>query len=386
MTSNTIVKLIPLEGSWRKANSLREIQHESLSGLFFNGREPQTISPVDFPPIDIIHCSNIVLLSHAKGYRRINLICDSSVVPIEIAKVNLDYVISIYTRVKQDAIADDLPIVPTSRHMIKGKCVLLAGWGPHSWGHFIAEYLPRMMLLRKYFQINGVLPIYVSEGTPDYILKAMSQVLHDYSPKFMLFSDNTLTFFEQAIVPPIINMGGKQGYHPFLSHALDEWISGVATYSSSNDRAEKVYISRQHNNYLPTTLARDIVNETELIEVLAANNFRIVAMEELDLIQKINLLSSSRLVLGAWGSGLLNTMLTVSRPSVISLGIAFNASQYHVCDITHQPYYEIPTLNPANRAEKLWKIEGQSQYVDVDLIQSAVEHALKRRPSVMSWQ
>jgi hypothetical protein len=386
MALNAVLKLIPLEGSWRKGNSLKQIPHGNLPGLFFRAFEPQTIAPIDFPPIDVFQCRNILLLSHTRLHRRLNLLCDSNVLPIEIGTLNLGYVIDIYRQAKKSADEHEPPFIPTTHRLVDERCVLLAGWGPQSWGHFLVEYLPRLLLVKKYFQTNEILPIYISEATPSYILSAMANILGEYNPQFNFFGDNVLTLFKHAIVPPYINYGGQRGYHPFLSLALEEWIDETLTPADRENREDKVYISRKHNNHTPITPLRAIVNEDELIERLAEAGFKIVAMEDLDIVGKIKVMSSAKLVIGGWGSGLLNTILSTSHPSVVSLGLGFNSSQDHVCDITNQPYFQIPTFDPTDKETMLTRIEGRSQYVGVNHVLSAVEHVLNRRESKFNWR
>jgi hypothetical protein len=386
MALNAVLKLIPLEGSWRKGNSLKQIPHGNLPGLFFRAFEPQTIAPIDFPPIDVFQCRNILLLSHTRLHRRLNLLCDSNVLPIEIGTLNLGYVIDIYRQAKKSADEHEPPFIPTTHRLVDERCVLLAGWGPQSWGHFLVEYLPRLLLVKKYFQTNEILPVYISEATPSYILSAMANILGEYNPQFNFFGDNVLTLFEHAIVPPYINHGGQRGYHPFLSLALEEWIDETLTPADRDNREDKVYISRKHNNHTPITPLRAIVNEDELIERLAEADFKIVAMEDLDIVGKIKVMSSAKLVIGGWGSGLLNTILSTSHPSVVSLGLGFNSSQDHVCDITNQPYFQIPTFDPTDKETMLTRIGGRSQYVGVNHVLSAVEHVLNRRESKFNWR
>jgi capsular polysaccharide biosynthesis protein len=308
------------------------------------------------------------------------------VLPIEIGTLNLGYVIDIYRQAKKSADEHEPPFIPTTHRLVDERCVLLAGWGPQSWGHFLVEYLPRLLLVKKYFQTNEILPVYISEATPSYILSAMANILGEYNPQFNFFGDNVLTLFEHAIVPPYINHGGQRGYHPFLSLALEEWIDETLTPADRDNREDKVYISRKHNNHTPITPLRAIVNEDELIERLAEADFKIVAMEDLDIVGKIKVMSSAKLVIGGWGSGLLNTILSTSHPSVVSLGLGFNSSQDHVCDITNQPYFQIPTFDPTDKETMLTRIGGRSQYVGVNHVLSAVEHVLNRRESKFNWR
>lgn len=386
MALNAVLKLIPLEGSWRKGNSLKQIPHGDLPALFVRAFEPQTMAPTDFPPIDLFQCTNILLLSHARLHRRLNLLCDSNVLPIEIGTLNLGYVIDIYKQAKKSADEHEPPFIPTTHRVVGEKCVLLAGWGPQSWGHFLVEYLPRLLLIKKFFKTNDTLPIYISEATPSYILSAMTSMLDEYNPQFLFFEENVLTLFEHAIVPPYIKYGGQRGYHPFLSLALEEWIGETITIPNISNREDKIYISRKHNNHMPITPVRPIVNEDEIIERLIEVGFKIIAMEDLDIVGKIKVMSSAQLVIGGWGSGLLNTILSTSHPSVISLGLGFNSSQDHVCDIANQPYFQIPTFDPADKEQMLTRIGGRAQYVGVNHVLSAVEHVLKRRECKINWQ
>jgi capsular polysaccharide biosynthesis protein len=386
MALNAELKLIPLERSWRKANALKQIPRDNLPRYFFKAFEPQTIAPIDFPPIDVFQCKNTVLLSHARLSRRINLLCDSNALPIEIGTLNLDYVIGIYKQVKRSADEHEPPLIPTTHRVVSKRCVLLAGWDPRSWGHFLIEYLPRLLLLKKYFRTNEVLPICISEATPGFIISAMNILLREYNPQFIFFEDNTLTLFEDVIVPPYINYGDQRGYHPFLSLALEEWIGETITPINGDNSEDKVYISRKHNSHSPTTPQRPIVNEDELIERLVEAGFKIVAMEELDIIEKLKVMSSAKLVIGGLGSGTHNSLLSTSYPSVVSLGLGFSNSQDHVCDIKNQAYFQIPTFEPTDKTKIITRIGGKAQYVNIDNVLSAVEHVLKRRESPFNWQ
>ncbi|MFM7675310.1 MAG: glycosyltransferase family 61 protein [Synechococcus sp.] len=266
--------------------------------------------------------------------------------------------------------------------LIREECILVAGWSPIEWGHFVVEFVPRILFL-KYCLQRGIVPdapIYISRITPAFIVEAIGQLLGELSSRIRFFEDKTLTLFERAWIPPFLNFGGQLGYHPVVRALLETELQPPTTlqgYGMDPSKPKLLYVSRQHKYYQSVVLSRSIVNEDEVADVFISRHFEMVAMEEHDLLGKIRILASARVIAGGWGSGLLNTLLSSSSPLVISLGYGFNPAQFHVCDCTLQDYIELPTFDPANKTSPLWLIDGKSQYVNTTLLMNYLDKQLE---------
>jgi hypothetical protein len=322
-----------------------------------------------FSPVKAFCCESIHIISSGDT----NIIADNLLEPITLNQINLDYVINtFYKRLNTGSIDKTSS---TFLESVQDKAIILTGHAPRQWGHFLAELLPRVLIIKDLLTRNNSTPLYISRSTPNFVIEAIKSVLKPVSAEIRFF-DEGITFFRNAIIPQYLNYGPYLGFHPYVYDRMAEVISLIKSQNAINTAAikypeqpKKLYISRLHDgSYKPLTAARPIVNEREIIDIMDEAGFKVVRMEDYSFIEKIELLSDVSILAGGFGSGLNNSFLTLSKPLVICIGLPFNSAQHDICDCMHQRLVDIPTYDLNDSTLVVEKAAGISTAANLSLL------------------
>lgn len=336
--------------------------------LFVETYRFEASDAITYPEINMYSCQNITLFS--QGW--CNVILDDKGFPLEDENINKSYISTAYRKTFQTSISSKSEIDCT--HIVEEECLLLAGWAPDSWGHFLLEYLPRIFILKKFIEENGSLPLYVSEKCPAYVIDAIKNITGELNINIEFFSDNSLTFFKNVVIPPYADSRGLKGIHPQVEFLLKSWIEKNQSHSIPSPK--KIYVSRKHLDpslIISTTPKRKIINENEVESALQSLGFQIVTMESYSFSEKIDLLRNTELIVGGWGSNILNSVLSPSTQTTLALGSGNNMSQVHVCETMHQNYYATPIYNPEDPFVAMEFTQGKPQLVSIENLLKSLE-------------
>lgn len=341
-------------------------------------------SKVSISSLPLFHTRNLV----ATSFGRLNLLCDAPGSPIADDKLNPPYVRNIYTH----HVSNNL-LRPSSlrSEAVDELCILLVGWSPFEWGHFVTDFFPRLLMCADYSRRHGPFPLYISRLTPDYILSAIQLVSSGSFSSIRFFEDQCHTSFSHAVVFPYAQYlsDGFQGYHPSIAKLAEEFLQGFSSpqieegsASSPAAPGSRIFVSRKHDStYKPLNPSRQIVNEDEVIDVLKSYGFIALRMEDYDLEGKIRLLSNVDILMGGWGSGLLNSFFSASKPRVVSLGYGFNTSQVNISTLMGQDHYELPTFARDDRTSVIRNISATPQHVSIPALAYFLAELLNDRSS-----
>ena len=318
--------------------------------------------------LNYFHFENLRILSNG----HLQLHCDDIGHPFENSQLNQDYVLKIYS----DKKAEHKLRTDTDLVIVEEECIVLAGWSPGEWGHFILDFFPRILMLREIFRDGVDYPIYVSSLTPDYLVEVICMCLRLKKSIIKTYRDSGYTVFRKAIVPGHAFGAKGGGFHPEIGRFVRDFTTQIKHNLNfpSTLYSQKIYVSRKHDSvYKPLNPLRPVVNEDEVINFVLQRNFTVVRMEDFSFLEKICLLGNVSLILGGWGSGLLNSFLGVSGSRVLSLGLGFNSSQQRITRLLQQDYHEIPTFDPCSPNVVLNDIRARPQKVNLNFLSAFLD-------------
>ncbi len=237
---------------------------------------------------------------------------------------------------------------------VSGQSLLLANSGHQIYGHWLADFLPKLYLLDRagidVDQLNILLPSNMGGFGLSFLqlLGFSDERIVHYDP------DRETILPDQLVVPSTLRWGGRCS--PVFAAAvafLNERIDRNNRLTSSP--MKRLFLSRRESG----RSGRPFLNE-DLIEAAAvAAGFTLVSPEHLPLREQIALFRGATQIIGQYGSGLHATVF--SGPGTIVCGLhgqlpaTFDALQSGIGERLAQPTGYIFSLPPGAR-ENPWTI------------------------------
>lgn len=370
---NTIIKRLQVVNSHAIDSSRARMTHTLSEDVSYYQWITEAVDQSEIGPLNIYSLENVYILSSG----RLQLYCHSSFLPIEEDPLNPGYVRNIYRER-----LGSLYLSPHEMDLnyVNDDCYLLAGWSPFEWGHFVVDYIPKILVLKEYLETAQIYPIYISSLTPDYIKKIIYSLLGS-CVEIRCYDDNSITIFKHAMSPQYAQFLNHSipGYHPAVYSLIDKWlIQATKNEFQNTSKPVRIFVSRKYDSdYKPLNPLRPIINEDEVIDTFSRRGFDIVRMEDYDFTEKVSLLNRCSVIAGGWGSGLHNSLLSACKPAVVSLGLGFNSAQPNICRLMDQPYFEIPTYKDAQCTKMLEDINRAEQFVNMRSLNEILNAILK---------
>ncbi|WP_052703076.1 glycosyltransferase family 61 protein [Paenibacillus beijingensis] len=186
-----------------------------------------------------------------------------------------------------------------------GTVAALAFVGAQSYYHWFVDVLPRIHLLRE----SGV---YVDK----YVINTHLPFQYETLAKMGITRDKIIettgnhNFHLQAEKLIVTSIPNHLRYPKWVVNFIrGEFFENHPIQTSSE--FERIYVSRDDANY------RKVVNEDEVMNVLAGYGFRKVVLSHLSLDEKRNIFASAKYVVSALGSGLIHLLFCSPKTKVI---------------------------------------------------------------------
>lgn len=229
----------------------------------------------------------------------------------------------------------------------------LSGMSSEHFGHWFAEYLPRLRHFIRHPRFAEV-PIIVDEGMPpshyEFLRALVPNRLHKLPRGAALLVDRlwvapTINFFPPALqaghaVPPDQQAAWSVGALRFFSERLRP---GKAERGS-----RRIFLSRRNSSW------RRLANEAELVAALVPLGFEVVCLEELGFADQVRTLGEAGFIIAPNGSALNNLIFTSPQTKVV----VFGQHRFHnwggwlgpFQDLGYQPFFI--TGEPLQSAEE----------------------------------
>lgn len=209
----------------------------------------------------------------------------------------------------------------------------------NGYGHWILDILPKLFVLKNnaanIFKESKVI---LHDDTPNWIVEFIEEVFGK-GPEDLIFFNRKIEKItvKKAYLPTI--MHDSYHFHPFINSFID-YLYRVYNVEANSDKSyEKIYVSRKKvkAKVMPE---RVLVNEDEIEEYLSSKGFKVVHNEDMSWEQKIRTYSQAKVIVGPFGSGLLNAMFAPLGSTVVSFR-TFNASQASVAAFREQRLFDV---------------------------------------------
>lgn len=195
----------------------------------------------------------------------------------------------------------------------------LSGMSSGHYGHWFAEYLPRLRHFSRHPRFAEV-PIIVDEGMPpshyEFLRTLVANRLHVLPRGSALLVDRlwvapTINFFPPAlqaghVVPPDRQAAWSVGALRFFAERLrpDQVEPG----------SRRIFLSRRNSSW------RRLANEAELVAALAPLGFEVVCPEEMAFADQVRTFATAGFIIAPNGSALNNLIFTSPRTKVVVFG------------------------------------------------------------------
>ena len=207
-------------------------------------------------------------------------------------------------------------VVPTAR-LAEG--INLSGMFSGHYGHWFAEYLPRLRHFSRHPRFAEV-PIIVDEGMPPShyeFLRALAPNPQHILPRGSalkvgrLWVAPTINFFPPSLLaghalPPDRQAAWSVGALRFFAERLRP--------SQTEPGSRRIFLSRRNSSW------RRLANEAEVIAALAPLGFEVVYLEEMGFADQLSTFASAGFIIAPNGSALNNLVFTSPRTKVVVFG------------------------------------------------------------------
>lgn len=296
---NTDIKKINSSEYLRITNEFeRNLAFESygdVSNLFSNSRYRKV------PNIDVFRLDNLTLFGH--GMLCLNnekvLVCDEFHVWLNRSNSKINSTIFIYDFDNSNLnIKRDL-----KRRFIRGQCIPMSRPGEGTYGHWLVDFLPRLLLLRTL----GIKGKYVfTDRIPDYAWQFFKILGIDESD---IVTYNPLTEcveLERAYVPAYLR--SEDQFSPLIASTqrffpLSKQVEGKRIYVARGDFRDN----------------QKIINDELVMKSVLSFGFDIIYPHKVTIEQQIEVFSKASIVVGEYGSAMHNTLFCHPGTKVVLL-------------------------------------------------------------------
>lgn len=196
--------------------------------------------------------------------------------------------------------------VSVARHKVVA--VIHDRWSMTNYYHWLTETLVKWYLLKDLDEYADI-PIAVPEHCPAFVRESL-QLLEPHRP-LVTIPNHGMIWAERSVHVDYSRLSGT--HDPKLVRAVADHVVTLAAGHQAAQAHRRIYISRKAAG------TRHIVNEEELLPVMADHGVEMVDMARLDFVQQVRLMSECGLLIGPHGAGLTNAMFMPKGAKVIEV-------------------------------------------------------------------
>lgn len=200
------------------------------------------------------------------------------------------------------------------RRHLSGSHVVLAGPGYGIYGHWLAEYLPKLSLLNfAGYDIHGLQ--YLLPATCPRFVRSLLELCTIKPEQIVIYDPTREIITADSLILPTILHNGLRMSPLFRDAAL--FLKGLIKLKhdlTSAGKPKRIFLSR-------AALGRQrmMENRSKIEELATRAKFTIVCPEQMPLVEQIQLFSGAREVMGEYGSALHGTIFSEPETVVCAL-------------------------------------------------------------------
>jgi hypothetical protein len=218
--------------------------------------------------------------------------------------------------VRECALYGELSAHRTPAYSIAEPVVMLAGPGHLIWGHWIADFLPKLFVLQAAGIDIDRAQYLIPRNTPAFALQLLA-LLGIGEKQLISYEPYAETLHLRRLIAPTLTRCASRA-HPALGEAAKFLLARIEAGNGPlvpPPNCERIFLSRR-------AAGRDgrmLVNREDVETWAQAAGFRIVQPEQMPLLQQIALFKGARQIIGEYGSGLHNSIFSPAGVVVCAL-------------------------------------------------------------------
>jgi Glycosyltransferase 61 len=304
---------------WKERRELRPLVNANSSVLFEGARysaDMPLLAGTDLlpeiqrdhfaeayaPPIKIATLRNVLVSgrscvgTHRHVYLLGNLQPDY--VDEYLAKGLLDDDLAPPWKHEQNLLADELALSWKNEQYLPGTSILVTHFNVHTYGHWLLECVPRLLLLRRIQDRLSPFRIIVHKSTKSFVKEWLSFILPKVEIK--IYDDATeYVRCESLLIPSLLCSGQDWAFHPLFNSLIAELVPTNALPK------RRLYLTRQVPSHF-----RRLSNKEEIESIASSFGLELISPETLPIPKQIELFSECAFVVGEFGSALHNTLFS----------------------------------------------------------------------------
>lgn len=259
--------------------------------------------------------------------------------------------------------------------VLKGTTMLLAtSPGAHCYYHWMLEILPKLgMLEREGVSLSSIDRFLVRQITGDWQLETLARFGIDETRIVETLKQPNWRC--EKLLHIDLNCGINLKMHRFIP----QWMKHVFPAAVTNEPRIKLYITR------PSGVRRGIANEYEILPLLKAAGFTIMAMEGLTVAEQASVLARTEVLMSPHGGALTNMVFCRPGITVVELfsrhvfpyyyGLAANC-HHHYHAILEDPEQDYPRLVNSAVAQSFAETQHETAGLSFDVSVDAIKAVL----------
>jgi len=366
-----------IEPRWQEVTSFADLVRATEPAIMWLG---EAVDPP--PPIDLLfpELANAEVRTHhfylPTGRARIGLAClpqaivsGRSLVGSPTHLYRLGPMTAAYV---DDFLKDNMPVGDRdlggkAERLVPGVSVLLTHWNIETYGHWLLEGLPRLLLLRRLLDELPPLRILLPRSAPGFIRDWIDLVLP--AAKVALYDDDTeYLLVETLLVPTVLFVSRGHHFHPELVSLLDELLPPQRQGADA-----RLYVARfQPDNF------RQLSNREEIEAIAVSEGLELVRPETMPITEQIALFARARIIVGDFGSAMHNTLFSPPGALVLCLNMV-TGLQTRIAELKRQ---RVGYLLPSSGEAVMYRFGAprKSYHIDPQQFRAYVRacHAISR--------
>jgi capsular polysaccharide biosynthesis protein len=212
-----------------------------------------------------------------------------------------------------------------AKRFVPGASILLTNWNSSTYGHWLLEGMPKLLLLRRIAHQLPRLRIVLPDSLPTWIGKWIELVL----PNAAIERYDDLVEYVQCevLLLPTLLLSPEHFPHPELATLLED-IRQFSTLEAGP--CTRIFVSRVARNPF-----REMVNQAEIEQIALEEGLMLIQPETLSIPEQIAHFAQAKLIVGEFGSAMHNTLFSPPGARVFCLNW-INPLQCYISQLKRQ--------------------------------------------------
>lgn len=257
-----------------------------------------------------------------------------------------------------------------SKRFVPGASALLTNWNSYTYGHWLLEGMPKLLLLKRIASQLPPLRVILPASLPAWVSEWIELLL----PKAAIerYEDASEYLVCELLLMPTLLSSPEHFPHPELGRLLEDLRP---FHHPTANHSGELFVSRVAPNPF-----RELVNQAEIEQIASDHGLTLIKPETLTIPEQIARFAHARLVVGEFGSAMHNTLFSPMRTHVFCLNW-INPLQSHIGRLKH---HHVGYLLPSGGKPATYAL-GQARvefHIEPHTFRECLQRLIERRGQV----